>query len=152
VQISHDNLTLKSKNNASSQLTDYNFNSYCQFRENFLACNQSGVDKIGGTGGVASMFETFVTNLNWPGKKRNRYIYVGIETEGTIIITPIIDGTDGTPITFTPNSAGRQYMRMTVSKDNVGYYWAYRVENVDGCWFAISEVSILPTYLSKRRS
>lgn len=140
------------KNGATSQLTDYDFNSYCKFGENFLACNQSGVDSIGGTGGAESMFETFATNLSWPGKKKNRFIYLSVETEGTIIITPIIDRVDGTPITFTPVSSGNQFMKMSVGINQVGVSWGYRVENVDDCWFAINEISVLPTYLTKSKN
>lgn len=135
----------------STQLTDYNFNSYCKFGDLALCCSQSRIDKLDDAGGAESLVETFVSTLGWNGKKRNRYIYVGIETEGTIIITPLLDGTDGTAITFTPTRTGRQYMRMTVSRDDSGYYWAYRIQNVAGCWFAIDEVSVLPTYLSKGR-
>jgi len=143
----HTNL----KNGATTQLTDYNFNSYCKFGDVLLCCNQSGVDKIDFTGLASSLFETFATNLDWPGNKRKRFIYLSVETEGTIIITPVIDGNDGTPVTFTPNNSGRQYMKMTVNHDLVGGMWGYRVENVDGCWFAVNEISVLPTYLSKSR-
>jgi hypothetical protein len=140
----HTNL----KKGGTTQFTGYDFNSYCKFGDHCLACNQTGVDELGGVGGMESLIETFVTKLGRDVKKRLHYMYVGLETDGTIIITPIVDGVDKTPITFTPLSSGRQRMRMQVGRGTKGEYWSFRLENVDGCWFSIDDVQVLPVYLS----
>jgi len=143
-------------NNASTQYTNYDFQSMIVFNGIILGAGTAGLRKLccgnddEGTD-IAAYFKTGLSTLNWIGKKKNRFIYLGVETEGTIIITPIIDGTNGTPVTFTPNSNGKQFMKMSVPNNNMGYYWAYKVENVDGCWFSVDEVTVLPTYLSKRK-
>jgi hypothetical protein len=82
---------------------------------------------------IDAYLKTGSSLLEWSGKKKNRFIYLSVKTSGSIIITPIFDGTDGTPITFTPNSSDAKYMKMAASRGNSSYYWMYKVEIVDGC-------------------
>jgi len=108
-----------------------------------------GIDDNGSD--IDSYIKTGSSLLEWPGKKKNRFIYLNIKTSGSVIVTPIVDGVDGTPIVFNPSDTENHYMKMSVSRDSLGYYWAYKIENVDGCSFTIDEVTVLPVYLSKRK-
>jgi hypothetical protein len=136
---------------ATTQLPGHDFNSYCRFGEHLLACRDSGLCSIGGSSGVAeafdSYFETFIMDLGYAGNKRLRFIYLGIETEGKLIVTPTIDGVDQQPITFSPGRPGKQFMRMPVNRAKGGAYVKFKVQNVGGCWFAIDQASVLPIYL-----
>jgi len=144
------------KNNASTQYSNFDFQSMALIHGIPLGAGTVGLRKLccgaddAGTD-ISAYFITGSSILNWMGKKKNRFIYLGVETDGVIIVTPIIDGANGTPITFTPNSTEKQFMKMSVPNNNMGYYWGYKVENVSGCWFSLDEVTVLPTYLSKRR-
>lgn len=152
MQIIRTNLT----NNASTEYTNCNFQSMILFNGTVLGAGSDGIRKLN-TGSldvatsISAYFKTGLSTLNWIGKKKNRFIYLGVETDGNIIITPIIDGANGTPITFTSTNNGKQFMKMSVPNNNMGYYWGYKVENVSGCWFSVDEVIVLPTYLSKRK-
>jgi len=144
------------KNNASTQYSNFNFQSMAVIHGVILGAGTVGLRKLCcGSADVSTdidaYFKTGATVLNWVGKKKNRFIYLGVETNGVIIITPIVDGVEGTPITFTPTNTGKQFMKMSVSQNHKGYYWEYKVENVDGCWFSLDEVTVLPIYLSKRK-
>jgi len=141
---------------ASIPYTNHTSTSMSVFNGAILGAGPDGIKKLacGTTDGVTTIeayIKTGSNTLGWIGKKKNRFIYLGVETSSTIKITPVIDGVDGTAVTFSPSASGMQYMKMSVPNDNIGYYWAYKVENVDGCWFSISEVTVLPIHLSKRK-
>jgi len=137
----HTNL----KNNATTQLAGFDFNSFCKFGEHYLACSTTKLCEIGGETydgvDIASVLETFVTKLGYAGNKRLQYIYLGVETEGTVIVTPTVDGADQPAVTFAPTAPGRQYIYKPVGRGSTGAYWSFKVENVDGCWFAIDHMS-----------
>lgn len=147
----HTNL----KVGASTQLTGYDFNSYCKFGEHSLACGSSTLCSIGGVSGTEqpanSLIETFFTDLEHDGKKKIRFIYLTIETDGDIIVTPIVDDVEQTAVTFSSVVAGKQFLRKTVGNSAIGFNWKFRIENIDGCWFAIKKFEVLPVNLSLGR-
>lgn len=138
------------KNNAITQLTEYNFNSYCQFGEHFLACGGGRVARVGGTGGnpdpMVSYFETFSGKLGYDGNKRIGHLYLGVETDGPITVTPIFNGVYQPPIVFNPYSTGIMNMTEKVGRGERGVYCAFRVES--NCWFSINTLKGSPVYLS----
>lgn len=128
----------------------------CIFDGSILGAGATGLFMLntGNTDNAADIdayFKTRSSLLEYPGKKKNRFIYLNVKTSGTVKVTPIVDGVSGTPIVFTPSDTENHYMKMSVSRDNLGYYWAYKVESVDGCSFTIDEITVLPMYLSKRK-
>jgi hypothetical protein len=143
------------EHSASTQLTGYDFNSYCRFGEHLLACRGDALCSIGGTSGTEevsnSLIETFFTDLDHDGKKRVRFIYLTIETDGDVTVTPIVDDVEQTPVTFSSVTPGKQLLRKPVVRDAVGFSWKFRIENVDGCWFALKKVEALPVNLSLGR-
>lgn len=148
----HTNLKVGSLDGgkATTQVA-HDFNSYCRFGEHFLACRDTGLCSIGGEFGTAeivnSSFKTFSMKLGYQGTKRLRFIYLGVETEGKLIITPIGDEVSQKPITVTPIGGGRQFIKVPVDRAKGRTYFEFKVENVAGCWFAIDQVSVLPIYL-----
>jgi hypothetical protein len=74
-----------------------------------------------------------------------------IETDGDVIVTPIVDDVEQTPVTFSAVTPGKQLLTKPVVHNAVGYSWKFRIENVDGCWFALKKFEALPINLSLRR-
>jgi hypothetical protein len=142
-------------NGTSTQYTNHQFTAMTVFDGKVIGVGASGVvqlccGKLDTNAAIDAYLKTGSSNLGWIGKKKNRFIYLSIEAEGNIIITPIIDGVNGTAVTITPSVTGTQYMKVPMNSGDMGYYWAYKVENVDGCWFSINEMQVLPVSLSKR--
>jgi len=81
-------------NNASTQYTNHDFNSMILFNGIALGAGESGFHKICcGTDDngvdIDAYFKTGSSLLNWPGKKKNRFIYLSVKTSGTIIVGEI---------------------------------------------------------------
>jgi hypothetical protein len=90
-------------------------------------------------------------DLDHDGKKRLRHWYFGIETEGTLKITPYFDDVAGREITIAPTRTGKQILKVSGCCDEQGAYLRLKVENVAGCWFAIDRITVLPIYLPMGR-
>jgi len=121
-----------------------------------LGAGDGGLFKIGcddddNGADINAYVKTFAFKFGHEGNKRVRFSYMTVETDGDVIVTPIVDGVEQTPITFSANGTGRQFIRKTISRASSGVYWQFKVENVDGCWFSLDKVEVLPVNLSLGR-
>jgi len=143
-------------NGAPTQYTNCDLQSMCVFNGAILGAGASGIRKLccgtsdDGTA-IGAYFKTFALKLGHEGKKRVRFLYLNIETDGEVIVTPIVDGVEKSPITFTSNGNGLQMIRKTVARSTEGVYWQFKIENVAGCWFSLDKVEVLPVNLSRGR-
>lgn len=135
---------------ATTQLTGYDFNSYCRFGSHRLACRGNALCSIGGASGTvepsASYFETFDTTLGYDGKKGIRHWYLLVETDGTLKITPYFDDAAGRQITVSPGVTRKQIIKVSGCCDEEGSNLRIKVENVNACWFAVKQISVLPIF------
>jgi len=139
----------------TTQRAGFDFNSYFKFNGKYIAIMAGGVYELGGTtkngAAINAYFEPFNSKLGFDGIKRLRFLYLGIDTEGTMKVIVTADGADTRTITVTPQKTGRQYIRVPVGRDVSGCYWNFRIENVAGCRFSLDTLRALPIYLSKGR-
>jgi len=149
-------LRMNTRTGAVSQYSNFDVVSMCQFNDTILGAGPGGLfrlsceDDDNGTD-IDAYVKTFALKLGHEGKKRARFIYLTIETDGEVIVTPIVDGVEKTPITFTPNGAGRQMIRKAVARTTEGVFWEFKLENVNGCWFSQPILEVLPVNLSRGR-
>jgi len=134
----------------------YPFNSFCRFGGNVLAAGAGGLALVRGAADFAgaqidAFLETFSSELGYDGNKRLRFLYMLVETEGTLKIICTADNVVSRTLTIEPDSTGQQVIKIPVGSKANGASWKIRVENVDGCWFAIKSLSALPIYLSRGR-
>jgi hypothetical protein len=145
-------LNINLKLRASTQLTNYIFNSYCKIGNKFVACGDSRLCQIGSSTlpqeSVNSIIRTFKTQLGHSASKRLRYFYLGIESDGVLKITATVDKQVLPTITYRPKSPIMTQVRLPVGRGIKGYFWDFKIENESGCWFSISEILVLPTLLS----
>jgi len=153
----HTNTKISDTNGkATTQLTGYDFNSYCQIGSSFFACSSVGIYKINSgnkydTSNISSVISTFSTNLGFSALKRLRFIYLDVETTGQLKITTYADNVLAEVIIVTPGKQGRQYIRVSHSRASKGCYWSFKVENVAGCWFSLDILETLPVFLHRGR-
>jgi len=143
-------------NGASTQYTNCNFNSMCVFNGAIIGAGDMGVRKLccddnDNGADINAYVKTFAFKFGHEGNKRVRFIYMTVETDGDVIVTPIVDGVEQTPITFSANGTGRQFIRKTVARTSSGVYWQFKIENFAGCWFSLDKVEVLPINLSRGR-
>jgi len=145
-------------NNASTQYTNFNYNSLCQFNGItlgagtdglFKACcgpDDSGID-------IDAYFIPYTVDFDDNHPKRLRRVYVGgiLDRQLKLTVTGNDDSING-PYIITSNSTETKQVKMFAIDRGLGYKWAYadfKFENVNGSFFAVD--SILALYSTHPR-
>jgi hypothetical protein len=138
-----------------SQYAGYNFNSFCELDGRYLAANADGIfildnaDTDNGTE-IEAFIESFLLDLGT--QIRIRKVYLGYETNGTLILKVKDNEGNERTYTITPIDDDRLQHdeRVRIGRDGKGRYWSFRIENVDGCDFSMDSMEIVPIYLGKK--
>lgn len=144
-------------NIAITQYQSFNFNSMCKFGDVYLGANGDGIHTLGGGTdngtNISAFFELALSDWGISEFKYIRRIFVGYETNGNLLLTIKSDEDDVWTATLEYHRFG--YDRQTGNKidgrrDKEGRYWNIRIDNVDGCEFAIDMIEVLAILLNKR--
>ena len=135
--------------NASSQYTNHDFNSMFRFNGKIIGCGASGVISIGegaddnGTD-IDAYFIPHKTNFGTLNKKRERYCYLGYESDGdmTVEVTGDDETTIGPYTVSAKSTEGQQRRRVTIGNGMSSGYLLHKFSNVDGADFAIDEIEV----------
>jgi hypothetical protein len=142
-------------NNASTQYTNYDFTSMCEFNGKILGAGAVGIRQLGcGTTDVLedvnASFKTGEATFGYDGNKRLGYIYLGIETDGDMTVTPYFDGVTMPVVEFSPEpSLTRQNIMSRVGRGEKGVYMSFLVENVEGAQFSLDCIHTSTTNLNR---
>lgn len=147
-------LDVNMKTRAASQTT-VPFNSMCKFGDTYLGATDEGLFKICGyadnTVEIPALIKSGEMDFGTNSKKRFRFFYFGLETNGALLFKVYCDGVEAESYTVEPSVSGELTIRVPISREHVGRYWAWSVENVDGAFFALYSVRALPVILHPNR-
>ena len=138
---------------ASTQQEGFDFNSMVNFNGMRFGANDLGVHEIfcgqsDPSGAIAAYF-ILVTDLWMRCEKSARFLYLGLETDGSLDITLTTDSGVTQTIRVTSNRTGQQHIRVPIPR-RVGenpFTWRWltvKIANVNGSDFSIDSISILP--------
>lgn len=137
----------------TTQLSEYNFNSYVNVGGKYYAVNDDGLYEITGDtfdgDPIQAYFEPMTTDLSYVGRKRLRYIYVEINCLDDIEVTITADRNLIRTVTLTPNELGWHYIRVATGRDSAGAYFNFQVRNVNGGDFKVGTMRVLTYPLAK---
>jgi len=130
---------------ATTQYIDYEFNSMVKFGDVYLGASTDGIYELDGDtddgDAIGAYFEPVVTDFGINNPKKVRFIFLGYEAEGDLIVTL---GDNRSQKSFTVDSVvtGQQWRRITGSRSIRGRYLTFQVSNVDGCDFGIDSIDV----------
>lgn len=136
-------------NAASTQYTNFDFNSMCLFNGVLLGAGSDGLFKIccsdsdNGTP-IEAYFVPAKTSLGQANQKRIDQIYLGYTGDGSLDIE-IFNEDDCAIGPYRATSVGSNYQRRRVTPGH-GFYWSYgslKISNVDGSYFSIDTLDLL---------
>lgn len=132
---------------ATTQRTNFNFNSYCEFNGRYLACGSGGLYSIGGGthngAAITGVFEPMTSVLGSNNPKRTRFLYFDMEGSGDVVITPYADDVQGTAKTMTLGKSGQQAGKVAINRDSQGVSWRFNISNDSD--FSIDSITALTT-------
>lgn len=150
-------IVMRLENQAVSQYDNYSFNSFCKIGDTYFGASSSAIYSLGGEDDngtdIDAIFALVLSDWGVSNVKRIRKIYVGYETDGDITVKVKNDNDNERSYTMEYNLYDRQNGNVVnVGRDGIGRYWLIRLDNVDGCDFAIDSIEVLPTILNSRKS
>lgn len=133
------------KANASTQYTNFNYNSMVSFKGNFFCANSSGLYKI--TGGdddntnIISYFEPLTTDFGIDEEKRIRSVYLAMEADGdmSLKVTTELSSQETYAI---PVSSGQQARKINIKRTQKGRWWTFQIYG-NGVIYSIDEIRAL---------
>ena len=143
-------LEINLKNKAISQHTR-NFNSMCKFGDTYLGATVSGLFRLGGYTDDGAQIPLLVTSgvmdFGSDRPKRVRLFYFGVKSLGNLKFTVTCDGDNAVEYVARIPDPDYRIVPVQVARGQVGRYWQWSVENVDGAFVAVYSVKALVVVL-----
>jgi len=124
-------------NQAVSQWSNYPFNSFCEFNEQYLAANEDGlfiIDNADDNGTNITSYAEFVVDFGFVSHVRS--LWIGFETSGNLQLTLTFDDRtdDARTFTLTPNHTSNQQhaTKLYIGRGDQGRYLTIKVEALEG--------------------
>ena len=141
---------------AFSKYSNYRFNSMCKFGDAYLGCTDAGIfslDSDDDDGSeIDAYFEPGLTDFELVNQKRIRKLYVGGESKGKLKITTKNAEGNAREYAVDPWRKDQRQVgtKTAVGRDGKSRYWGIKLENVDGCYFAVDSIGASVVVLAKK--
>jgi len=147
-------------NNASTQYTNFNYNSMCRFNGIILGAGTTGLfkaccgDDDNGVN-IDAYFIPYTVDFDDNHPKRLRRVYIGGVLDNQLKLTVTGNGYSvNGPYTITHNASETKQVKMFAINRGIGYKWVYadfKFENVAGAFFAVDSILAVYSTHPKRR-
>lgn len=147
-------LDINLKTKAATQTTRA-FNSMCRFGDVYLGATSAGLFRICGYSDdgveIPALLSTGVFDLGTERFKRIAYIYLGLESTGAMQVEVWCDGVYKTTLDVPSVWASKREVYLKVPKGLRARYWQLKFNNVDGSFFVLYSVKLLPVVLQSAK-
>ena len=141
---------------ATTQRTNFNFDSFLEQNGNVYGFNGDGLYKLGGDDDdgtdIDAYFATGSTNLGDEKPKRLRYFFTTLNADGAMYlkVTPNMDSSLVYTKTITPLTAEFHKHRIKLGEGLKAVNWEFEFGNTDGYDFTVTMMEVLPTKIGHR--
>lgn len=140
-----------------TQYCNYDFNSFCRIGDKDYGASDSGIFELTGNddagADIDAFFELAISDFGISNVKRLRSVYVGYEAKDDLLVT-IKDNEDNAreyTLSYIDSSYDRQTGgKVSIGRDGLGRYWGFRIDNTNGCYFAIDSIELLAVILERK--
>ncbi len=139
---------------ATTQRKNFPFTSFAKVGESVYAVSPEGLYKLGGDTDageeIGCLVRTPTSYIGSFSDKRLRYMYLGVETTGEILVT-VENSNSSREYTFNATlGTGMQILNRAMDRDERGTWFNVTVENTNGAKFRLSHIEVLPILLATR--
>jgi hypothetical protein len=131
---------------ATTQYINYDFNSMVRFGNKYLGACDDGIFELDGDTDsgdyIGAYFEPITTDFGISNPKKVRFIFLGYEAEGDLLITLSADEGDEQSYTVDSQKTGQQRRRVTTNRNMRGRYITPKISNTLGCDFGFDSMDI----------
>jgi hypothetical protein len=139
----------------ATQYKNYDFNSYANFNGMKIAASsangicQACCGSADDTDFITSEFSPIVSDFGIPNPKRLRYVILGFQSEGDLLLEVSAD--DKTPNVYKilANKSGTQRTSVPIGRNMKGRYWRLTVKSILGYKFSMYYIGVIPIILTE---
>lgn len=141
---------------ALSEYDDFDFTSFCEYKDAYYAAGPSGLYRIeyGDTDAGMPIDATFSTgDLDFDNEMQKRIsdFYMGLRTKGDLTLNIATDEGDPVEYTLAPYAVETlKQRRVITAKGARGKYWRFEVANTDGCDFEVDTMNVAVVPVARR--
>jgi hypothetical protein len=141
------------ENSASSQYDAYGFTSFAEYDGVYYATADDGIYTLTGDTDaglpIAALVEFALSRFATPQKKYFPSIYLGVTSEGQMLVKAVVDG-QAWVYTANNTTSNMANQRVDIGRGLSGSHWQFTLLNEDGVDFDLESVEFLP-FISSRR-
>lgn len=130
-----------------SQHNMFSFNSMARFGDTYLGASRNGLVVLGGESDnenqIQSAFWTPVSDFGIQHNKNIFALYLGVETDGDLLVSIKVDENDPLDIEVPVAVTGFQRKRVRVPGTQLGRYWSVGISNTGGSYFSVESIEAL---------
>lgn len=154
-----DTFTLSTpiSNIAVTQYDGFDFNSYCQMGDTYLAAGPNGIYTVGrcddfGGSDIDSTFTFLKTDFGSLNMKRLRRMYISYFTTGTLTLRVQVDDDQYRDFLMPPVKVDNKQhiISENLTRDLKGGHFTFTIGNKDGCYFAINRIDVVINQLTNK--
>ena len=131
---------------ATTQYINYDMNSMVKFGDTFLGASPDGIFELDGATDngedIGAYFEPIITDFGISNPKKVRFVFLGYESEGDLIVTLAADEEVRQSYVVDSLKTGQQSRRMTGNRNMQGRYVMLGISNTDGCDFGVDSINV----------
>lgn len=141
---------------ATTQFTNYDFNSMVKFGRAYLGASSSGLFTLEGelddTEHILAYFAPITTDFGISRPKRIRSLFIGCEATGPFEVELSTDDGSGETFAVFVRGVGQQGTKVQIGREATGRYWKILFRNKDGCDFSVDSLEVLPVIQTRRKA
>ena len=131
---------------ATTQYTNFNYNSAVKFGEKFFCASETGlVELVNDPPEEEVLFELATMDFGIANEKRLRAFYIGYEADGNLTLTVSTDLGDSETYTIPASASGQHTRKVVISRKVRGRYWTFQIKGKN-VTFSIDDIKVLPVY------
>jgi len=131
---------------AAAQQAGLEFNSMVNFNGMHFGASDLGVHEIfcGQSDAGEDIDAYFIIATVDLGEmyKRIRYVYLGLEGDGNLLLTVTTDNATIREYPIELDGTPQQRVRVKLDRNVKGRYWVFKISNTQGCDFSIDDIQI----------
>jgi hypothetical protein len=131
---------------ATTQYINYDFNSMVKFGDKYLGACDDGIFELDGDADngdyIGAYFEPIVTDFGISNPKKVRFVFLGYEAAGDLLVTLAADEGAEQSHTVDSTKTGQQARRIPINRNMQGRYIATKISNVLGCDFGFDSMDM----------
>lgn len=145
---------LNTESTGLTQYEQYPFNSLTRFGNRYLGAGEMGICELSGNTDngqlIAAKLKTGVTDFGSPMRKRIDRAYLGITSEGDILLKVTSDKGVEDWYSLSPRTGDIHTERVKLGKGVKSRYWQFELTNSEGAHFELESLELVPIILSRR--